>query len=387
MKIKEVEQRTGVGRSNIHYYEKEGFLSPIRNRENNYREYTEEDVKRIEKIKVLRMIGVSPADVKLLMQEEITLESVMKKRLLELELEVKEAKNLQKVCENIISSNMEIEELDENVLTGSQEEWMVRLKEVLEIDLVKKIITRKQMNFQMMLFLAYGYMLNAVVAFTVGDFFLTYTRVKDPSELDLQRPVAFTGGAIGYILVPSIALIIMMILAIICSVAIYCEASVKAHVLIFHTSAFITTPLFIELSRMYSDLRGAKELGHRVLTQFSGKQIAIFWIMIIVYVIVLYLISVKWEQVFLKRRFIFLVGGVATIIFALLAYTSTGNLKIPFVMFGFMTLFIGMSWASAVRKREIYNQYYAVISATKIMNVIGTLHSKRGPAKGSLYGI
>ena len=272
-------------------------------------------------------------------------------------------------------------------MTGKQEEWMVRLKEVLENDLVKKIITRKQMNFQMMLFLSYGYMLNAVVAFTVGDFFLTYTRVKDPSELDLQRPVAFTGGAIGYILVPSIALIIMMILAIICSVAIYCEASVKAHVLIFHTSAFITTPLFIELSRMYSDLRGAKELGHRVLTQFSGKQIAIFWIMIIVYVIVLYLISVKWEQVFLKRRFIFLVGGVATIIFDLLAYTSTGNLKIPFVMFGFMTLFIGMSWASAVRKREIYNQYYAVISATKIMNVIGTLHSKRGPAKGSLYGI
>ena len=103
MKIKEVEQRTGVGRSNIHYYVKEGFLSPNRNRENNYREYTEEDVKRIEKIKVLRMMGVSPADVKLLMQEEITLESVMKKRLLELELEVKEAKNLQKVCENIIS--------------------------------------------------------------------------------------------------------------------------------------------------------------------------------------------------------------------------------------------------------------------------------------------
>ena len=48
MKIKEVEQRVGITRANIRYYEEEGLLNPVRNRENNYREYSEEDVKNLE---------------------------------------------------------------------------------------------------------------------------------------------------------------------------------------------------------------------------------------------------------------------------------------------------------------------------------------------------
>ena len=41
MKIKEVEQRTGIGRSNIRYYEREGLLRPARANDSNYRDYTE----------------------------------------------------------------------------------------------------------------------------------------------------------------------------------------------------------------------------------------------------------------------------------------------------------------------------------------------------------
>ena len=117
MKIKEVEQRVGIGRSNIRYYEREGFLRPDRDNENNYREYTEEDVQQLKRIKVLRMMGVSPDDVKLLFTDKVSLDEVMKKRLEELESEVRKAQSLQKVCENIIESGMDVYSLDEDVLT------------------------------------------------------------------------------------------------------------------------------------------------------------------------------------------------------------------------------------------------------------------------------
>ena len=43
MKIKEVENRVGMTRANIRYYEKEGLLGTTIRNENNYREYTEEN--------------------------------------------------------------------------------------------------------------------------------------------------------------------------------------------------------------------------------------------------------------------------------------------------------------------------------------------------------
>ena len=48
MKINEVEKATGIRDANIRFYEKEGLISPSRN-SNGYREYSESDVRRIER--------------------------------------------------------------------------------------------------------------------------------------------------------------------------------------------------------------------------------------------------------------------------------------------------------------------------------------------------
>ena len=47
MTIKELEKRTGLPRTSIRFYEQEGFLHPER-RENNYRDYSQEDVCTLE---------------------------------------------------------------------------------------------------------------------------------------------------------------------------------------------------------------------------------------------------------------------------------------------------------------------------------------------------
>ena len=54
MRIGEVAQRTGLSISNIRFYEKKGLNGPDRNAQNRYREYGEEDVRRLEEIILYR---------------------------------------------------------------------------------------------------------------------------------------------------------------------------------------------------------------------------------------------------------------------------------------------------------------------------------------------
>ena len=43
MTIKEVEEQTGLSRSNLRFYEKEKLIHPARNEKNDYREYSQQD--------------------------------------------------------------------------------------------------------------------------------------------------------------------------------------------------------------------------------------------------------------------------------------------------------------------------------------------------------
>lgn len=64
MQIKDVERLTGMPRANIRYYEKEGLLNRTVRNEYNYREYTEDDVLQLQRIKILRMFEVPMEDIK-----------------------------------------------------------------------------------------------------------------------------------------------------------------------------------------------------------------------------------------------------------------------------------------------------------------------------------
>lgn len=63
MTIKEMEELTGMSRTNIRFYETEGLVNPQR-RENGYREYSKDDVKILMKVKLLRSMDVPLDQVK-----------------------------------------------------------------------------------------------------------------------------------------------------------------------------------------------------------------------------------------------------------------------------------------------------------------------------------
>ena len=54
MTIKEVEKRTGLTAKTIRYYEKEGLLQVKRDKNNSYRNYSEDDVLLLKKIKLFQ---------------------------------------------------------------------------------------------------------------------------------------------------------------------------------------------------------------------------------------------------------------------------------------------------------------------------------------------
>ena len=62
MTIKEVEELLEIPRATIRFYEKEGLITPNREK-NRYRDYSDEDVEKLKKIVILRKIGMSVEDI------------------------------------------------------------------------------------------------------------------------------------------------------------------------------------------------------------------------------------------------------------------------------------------------------------------------------------
>ena len=87
MRIQEVEERTGITSHNIRYYEKENLICPQRNLTNKYREYTEDDIQKLNTIKLLRMINIPIRNIREYFEGNISLEDVLKSNLCLLEEE------------------------------------------------------------------------------------------------------------------------------------------------------------------------------------------------------------------------------------------------------------------------------------------------------------
>ena len=70
MKINEVEAAVGVTKKNIRFYEEEGLISPRREPGNGYRSYSEADVERLRRIKLLRKLDVPLAEIRQMLEGE-----------------------------------------------------------------------------------------------------------------------------------------------------------------------------------------------------------------------------------------------------------------------------------------------------------------------------
>lgn len=112
MKINEVEQQVGITKGNIRFYEKEGLLTPGRNSENGYRDYSGADVEWLKKIKLLRMLDVPIEEILRLKSGELTLEDAMGRHIIQLERRQANLAAMSGVCGYLRDSRSQLDTLD-----------------------------------------------------------------------------------------------------------------------------------------------------------------------------------------------------------------------------------------------------------------------------------
>lgn len=111
MNIKETEIKTGLSRANIRFYEKEGLLSP-RRLPNGYRDYTEENIQTLLRVKLLRQLGVSVSQLSSLQKQETNLCELLEQKIREMEQEREQLALSEKVCSAMIAERVQYERLD-----------------------------------------------------------------------------------------------------------------------------------------------------------------------------------------------------------------------------------------------------------------------------------
>ena len=120
MKIKQVEELVDITGKNIRFYESKGLLNPGR-ADNGYREYDLNDVKRLKEIKLLRKIGISVEDIKLILEGKLEFELSLTRHRDALSDSVNSIENMIKITDSILSSHSSPDKLDVDMLLNEIE--------------------------------------------------------------------------------------------------------------------------------------------------------------------------------------------------------------------------------------------------------------------------
>ena len=122
MKIKQVEELVGITSKNIRFYENQGLLTPER-AENGYREYHEQNIEALKKIKLLRKLGISVEEIRAVLNHSRSLEDCLEKHLTVLEKERENLSNMQRLSDAILQQRDSIDTLNTN-------EWLDEMEKL-----------------------------------------------------------------------------------------------------------------------------------------------------------------------------------------------------------------------------------------------------------------
>ena len=111
MQIKHVEELVGITRKNIRFYEDQGLLSP-RRADNGYREYHEEEIKRLKQIKILRKLSIPIEEIKRVFDGECSLDMCLDRHLQELERQKKSLEQMQELSRRLIDRHTTLNMLE-----------------------------------------------------------------------------------------------------------------------------------------------------------------------------------------------------------------------------------------------------------------------------------
>lgn len=130
MNIKIASEKTGLTKKAIKYYESESLINPIKNSENNYRDYSEKDIIKLNLIGALRAVDIPILEIKNVVSGNKSIPEVMKEALA----------RINKNIDSLVQSKLIITNIIDNNLTDYDEagDQIKKLRETLELSVVEK---------------------------------------------------------------------------------------------------------------------------------------------------------------------------------------------------------------------------------------------------------
>ena len=122
MKIKQVEELVGITSKNIRFYEEQGLLTPAR-AENGYREYQQQNIETLKKIKLLRKLGISVEEIRSVLYGKNSLEECLEKHQAFLEKERENLTNMQQLSDALLQKKDSID-------TMNADEWLDEMEKL-----------------------------------------------------------------------------------------------------------------------------------------------------------------------------------------------------------------------------------------------------------------
>ena len=111
MTIKEIENLSGLTRANIYFYEEKGLLHPNRN-PNGYRNYSNEDLESLQKIRLLRTLHISVEDINAIILGKRQLSDVLASHIRDLRMNENDLHHCREICSQIHDDQADYSSLD-----------------------------------------------------------------------------------------------------------------------------------------------------------------------------------------------------------------------------------------------------------------------------------
>lgn len=112
MRINQVEELVGITKKNIRFYEEQGLLTVQRNSDNGYREYSDDDVQMLRKIKLLRQLSIPIEEIQKLQKGYLTLDDCMKRHSIFLDREMTNINHKKTICSQLECENQQFASME-----------------------------------------------------------------------------------------------------------------------------------------------------------------------------------------------------------------------------------------------------------------------------------
>lgn len=122
MSIKQASKQSGVSAPNIRFYEKEGLLNPARLPGNDYRDYTEQDIRTLRFIRMLRMLDVPLPVIRSVLAGDASLGCVLREQKTALEQRAKQLEGAARFCAELARQDPSAASLDVDACLSRMED-------------------------------------------------------------------------------------------------------------------------------------------------------------------------------------------------------------------------------------------------------------------------